>query len=169
MGLNESQDLIEILDAVRKRYHRAQIGLHGLSMGCATTIMALKYKPDIDFVVADCGYGILKNVCYDVLKSIKNPKWMFIPVNWTNRLRFGYNADSVNPIDALVDNKIPILFIHGAADDYISPSQSEWMYDLNKGTQKELHLIPGAGHAQAWNVNPEEYKNIISNFLSKIK
>ena len=168
MGLNESQDLIEVLDAVKKRYPRAQIGLHGLSMGCATTVMALKYKPDIDFVVADCGYGILKNVCYDVLKSIKNPKWMFTPVNWANRLRFGYNADTVNPIDALVDNKVPILFIHGSADDFISPSQSEWMYELNKGTQKELHLVPEAGHAQSWNHDPEEYKNIIQTFLTKI-
>ena len=167
MGLNESKDLIEVLEAVKERFPGAEIGLHGLSMGCATTVMALKNKPDVDFVVADCGYGILKNVCEDVLKGIKQPAKMFIPVNWANRLRFGYNASAVNPIDSLVDNEIPILFIHGADDDYISPKQSEWMYDLNKGERKELHLIPGADHAHAWNVDPAAYERIIAEFLEK--
>ncbi len=94
---------------------------------------------------------------------------MFIPVNWMNQIRFGYNASSVNPIDSLVDNEIPILFIHGADDDYIRPQQSEWMYDLNKGERKELHLIPGAGHAHAWNVDPASYERIIAEFLEKNK
>lgn len=167
MGLNESKDLIEILEAVRKRFPGAVIGLHGLSMGCATSVMALKYKPDIDFLVADCGYGILKDICYSVLQSIKAPKWMFYPVNWTNQLRFGYNAGRVNPIDSLVDNEVPVLFIHGAADDYIDCRQSEWMYELDKGSKKELHFIPDAGHAQSWNHDPAEYEKIISNFLDK--
>ena len=167
MGVNESKDLMEVLEAVKKRFPRAKIGLHGLSMGCATTVMSLKYKPDVDFVVADCGYGILKNVCEDVLKHDKMPKQLFFPVDWMNRLRFGYNASKVNPIDSLVDNEIPILFIHGADDDYIAPQQSEWMYDLNKGTRKELHLIPGAAHAHAWNVDPAEYERLIADFLKK--
>ena len=33
LGLNESKDLIEVIDAVKKRFPRAKIGLHGLSMG----------------------------------------------------------------------------------------------------------------------------------------
>ena len=169
MGLNESKDLMEVIDAVKDRFPGAEIGLHGLSMGCATTVMALKYKPDVKFVVADCGYGILENVCEDVLKGIRQPKKMFIPVDWTNRIRFGYSASKVNPIDSLVDNEIPILFIHGANDDYIVPQQSEWMYELNKGERKELHLVPGAGHAHAWNVDPEAYERIIADFLARIR
>ena len=167
MGLNESKDLMEVIDAVKRRFPRAKIGLHGLSMGCATTVTALKYKPDVEFVVADCGYGILRNVCEDVLKGIKQPKQMFAPVNWANRIRFGYSAAQVNPIDSLVDNEIPILFIHGAEDDYIVPDQSKWMYELNKGTKKELHLIPGADHARSWDVDPAEYERIIAEFLEK--
>ncbi len=169
MGLNESKDLIEVIDAVKKRFPRAKIGLHGLSMGCATTVMALKYKPDVDFVVADCGYGILKNLCEDVLKGIKQPKQMFAAVNRANRLRYKYDALSVNPIDSLVDNEIPICFFHGTADKLIDYHQSEWMYDLNKGEKKELHLIPDTPHAQAWNHDPAEYERIIAEFLEKNK
>ncbi len=167
MGLNESRDLMEVLDAVKKRFPGASIGLHGLSMGCATTVMALKYKPDVKFVVADCGYGILKNLCEDVLKGIKQPKKMFYPVDWMNRLRYGYFASRVNPIDSLVDNEIPICFIHGTEDKLIDYHQSEWMYDLNKGSKKELHLIPDTAHAMAWNHDPEAYERIIAEFLRK--
>ena len=165
MGINESKDLMEVLEEVKKRFPGAQIGLHGLSMGCATTVMALKYKPAVDFVIADCGYGILKSLCEDKLKSIHSPKFMFFPVNWMNQLRYKYNAANVNPIDSRVDNEIPICFIHGTGDKLISYHQSEWMYELNKGDKKELHLIPDAAHAQAWLHDPEEYKKIIRDFL----
>ena len=167
MGVKESKDLIEVIEAVKQRFPGAVIGLHGLSMGCATTVMALKYKPDVDFVVADCGYGILKNVCEGVLKKNRLPLWMFIFVNLANKLRFKYDASFVNPIDSLVDNEIPILFIHGTGDDLIDCKQSEWMYDLNKGSRKELHLIPDTPHAQAWNHDPAEYERIIAEFLKK--
>ena len=167
MGLTESKDLMEVLDKVKKRFPGAVIGLHGLSMGCATTVMSLKYKPDVKFVIADCGYGILMKLCEDVLRSIKQPVRMFYAVNWMNRLRYGYSAARVNPIDSLVDNEIPICFIHGTDDELISYHQSEWMYELNKGSQKELHLIPDTGHALAWNHDPKEYERIIREFLEK--
>ena len=168
MGLRESKDLNEIIAAVKKRFPGAEIGLHGLSMGCAATVMALKYKPDVKFVIADCGYGILKDVCYGTLKSLHAPRWMFTPVNWMNKLRYGYTPMKVNPIDSLVDNDIPILFIHGTDDNLISYHQSEWMYELNKGSVKELRLIPDTAHAHAWNHDPEEYERIIADFLRRI-
>ena len=165
MGLNESRDLIEVLAAVRKRFPGAMIGLHGLSMGCATTIMALKYKPDVSFVVADCGYGILKELCYDKLKSVGLPKWMLVPINWCNRLRFGYNIFAVNPIDSLLDNEIPILFFHGTEDKLISYKQSEWMSSIEQNGKTELCLIPDTEHAHAWDHDPAAYEQIVRDFL----
>ena len=168
LGLNESKDLVELIDAIKKRFPGAEIGLHGLSMGCGTTVMALKYKPDVSFVVADCGYAILKELCKDRLLSVKSPAWMFSSVNLCNRLRYGYNANDVNPIDSLDDNEIPILFFHGMEDKLIRYQHSEWMYERNKGSLKELHLIPGTAHAHAWNHDPEKYEKIVSDFLKKV-
>lgn len=168
MGLNESKDLIELIAAVRERFPDLQLGLFGLSMGCATTVMALKYKPDVDFVVADCGYGILKELCIDKLKSIKAPAWMYQPVSWVNRMRYGYEAGEVNPIDSLNGNEIPILFIHGTGDKLISFHQSEWMYQRNKGTRKTLYLVPDAAHAEAWLKDPDGYKETVRKFLDEL-
>ena len=168
MGLNESKDLLEVLETVKERFPGARIGLHGLSMGCGTTVMALKYHPQVDFVVADCGYAILKNLCVDELKKIKAPAWMYTPVDWCNQLRYGYSGLDVNPIDALDDNEIPICFIHGMGDKLISYHHSEWMYERNKGQIKELHLIPDAAHAEAWLHDPAEYERIVADFLKKL-
>lgn len=169
MGLNESKDLIELLEAMKKRFPGAEFGLHGLSMGCATTVTALKYKPDVKFVVADCGYGILKELCRDILKAAKAPGWMLYPINLYNKLRYGYDIFTVNPIDSLKDNEIPILFFHGTADMLISCDHSKWMYERCKGRIKELHLIPDTAHAHAWNHDPAEYERIIAAFLEKIQ
>ncbi len=165
LGLNESKDLMEVLDAVKKRFPGAKVGLHGLSMGCGTTVLALKYKPEVDFVVADCGYAILRELCYDRLHSVKSPKWMFYPVSLATRLLYGYNPADVNPIDSLDDNEIPICFFHGTEDKLIRYQHSEWMYERNKGSKKELHLIPDTAHAHAWNHDPEAYTEIIRKFL----
>ena len=167
LGLNESKDLIELIDAVKKRFPEAEIGLHGLSMGCGTTVLALKYHPDVRFVVADCGYAILKELCKDRLRSVHAPAWMFYPVNWCNRLRYGYDAEDVNPIDSLDGNEIPVLFFHGTEDKLINYEHSEWMYERDKGAVKELHLIPETAHAHAWNHDPAEYERIIADFLQK--
>ena len=46
---------------------------------------------------------------------------------------------------------------------------TEAIAELNKGDLKELHLVPGAGHAHAWNVDPEAYERIIADFLARIR
>lgn len=168
MGIEESKDLMEVLEYLKQRFPDAQFGLHGLSMGCATTVLALKYKPEVDFVVADCGYGILKELCLDKLKSVKNPKWIFYPIDWINDLRFGYKPSEVNPIDALNENEIPICFIHSTGDQLIRYQQSEWMYERNRGSHKEIHLVPDAPHAQAWLHDPEAYQEIVESFLKTV-
>ena len=168
MGLNESKDLIEVLAAVRERFPDAEIGLHGLSMGCATTVMALKYKPEVRFAVADCGYGFLENICLDTIKSLRAPAWMMFFVNLACSHRYGYRPSDVKPIDSLDDNEIPVCFIHGTEDKLISYHQSEWMYARNKGSRKELHLIPESAHAKAWAHDPAAYEKIVSDFIASL-
>ena len=168
MGLDESKDLIELLETVKNRFPDAEIGLFGLSMGCATTVMTLEHKPDVRFVVADCGYSNLREVCYGVLKTVHAPKFMYYPVDWVNQLRYDYSASEVDPIDALDDNEIPILFIHGTEDKTIPCEQSRQMYERNKGQCKQLHLIPETGHADAWLHDPENYEKIVRDFIENL-
>ena len=167
LGQFESEDLEKLIEDSYSRYGNIKLGLHGESMGAATSLMVLAKKPKVDFVVADCGFSNLYDLlhaAYDVAKV-----GAVLPsVNIAMKLRYGYDMKKTSPKDALVGNEIPICFIHGEADTFILPENSQ----VNKAATagySELHLVPNAAHAQSREVLGEaEYRSIISDFLKNI-
>ena len=83
------------------------------------------------------------------------------------KIRYKYSLKAARPIDALDDNEIPILFIHGADDSLIAPKNSEDMAARTKG-RSEFHTIPGAEHAVSVLTEPELYRRIVEDFLESI-
>ena len=84
--------------------------------------------------------------------------------NLCTKLLYGCSYDEMRPIDSLAKTSVPILFIHGADDDFIPPSHAEAMYAAAK-EHSELHLAQGAGHAQSVLTVPEEYRRWLRGFL----
>ena len=165
--MRERKDLIALIRDCRDRYQPAVLGIHGESLGAATSIACLEDKPQIDFVVADCGFSDISNVLKGGVKSMHLPEGLVPLASVCARLRYGYSYDMMRPIDSLADNEIPILFIHGAEDSFILPENSERMEKETKG-YSELHLIPGAAHAASVLTAPEEYREIVEAFLAHI-
>ena len=163
----ERKDLIVLIQDCRDRYQPAILGIHGESLGAATAIACLEEKPQIDFVVADCGFSDISNVLKGGVKSMHLPEGLVSLASVCARLRYGYSYDMMRPIDSLADNEVPILFIHGAEDSFILPENSERMEKETKG-YSELHLIPEATHAASVLTAPAEYKEIVAAFLTKI-
>lgn len=164
-GVLEGQDLACLVEDTRKRYPDLQmLGLHGESLGAATSITSLKYKPNVDFVVADCGFSDIDNVLREGYRNAHAPVFLVDLASLGVRLRYGYFLSDMQPIKSLDDNQIPILFIHGEEDNFILPKNSQDMAERTKGYQ-ELHLIPGAGHAESIFTQPEEYKGYVEQFL----
>ena len=166
-SVRERKDLIALIQDCRDRYQPAVLGIHGESLGAATSIACLEDKPQIDFVVADCGFSDISNVLKGGVKSMHLPEGLVPLASVCARLRYGYSYDMMRPIDSLADNEIPILFIHGAGDSFILPENSERMEKETKG-YSELHLIPGAAHAASVLTAPEEYQEIVEAFLAHI-
>ena len=166
-GIREGKDIAELVKDTRRRCSDAvRLGLHGESLGAASTITSLQYKPEVDFVVADCGFSDIDNVLRKGYRSAGAPVLLVDIANLGAKLRYHYSLDSMRPIDSLPDNEIPILFIHGADDTFITPKNSEDMAKSTKG-YSELHMIDGAGHAESMLNQPEEYEKIVSEFLKK--
>ena len=167
-GIREGQDIAELVKDTRQRYDNISVlGLHGESLGAASTVTSLKYKPEVDFAVADCGFSDIENVLKNGFKSAHLPSFLFELADVGGRVRYGYNLSDMRPIDSLDDNKVPILFIHGEDDSFILPANSEDMQKRTKG-KSELHLIKGAAHAESILVSPEEYKGYVEGFLNSI-
>lgn len=167
LGQFESEDLEKLIEDSYSRYGNIKLGLHGESMGAATSLMVLAKKPKVDFVVADCGFSNLYDLlhaAYDVAKV----GTVLPSVNIEMKLRYGYDLKKTSPKDALVGNEVPVCFIHGEADTFILPENSQ----VNKAATagySELHLVPNAAHAQSREVLGEaEYRGIIGDFLNNI-
>ncbi|MBR7040939.1 MAG: alpha/beta hydrolase [Clostridia bacterium] len=167
-GIREGMDLECLVDDTVSRYgDMTVLGLHGESLGSAASITALKYKPAADFVVADCGFSDIEGVFKEGFRSAHVPTWPVDIASAAGKLRYGYSLKEMRPVDALDENEIPILFIHGADDTFILPKNSEEMAKRTKG-YKELYIVPGAGHAESVLEAPEEYKEHVAAFLKRL-
>ena len=155
----ERKDLQALINDSRERYSNIS-----LLLGAATSVAVLQYKPEVDFVVADCGFSNIKEV---LMSKGSLPGWTVDMVSFFAKLRCGYGYGEMRPVDCLVENQVPICFIHGAEDTFIPPKHSEEMKTATKG-YSELHIIDGANHAQSVLVNPGEYKKIVELFIGRI-
>ena len=167
LGQFESEDLEKLIEDSYSRYGNIKLGRHGESMGAATSLTVLAKKPKVDFVVADCGFSNLYDLIYKAYDLAKTP-FVLPSVNTAMKLRYGYDMKKTSPKDALVGNEVPICFIHGEADTFILPENSQ----VNKAATagySELHLVPNAAHAQSREVlGNAEYRGIIGDFLNNI-
>lgn len=166
-GVLEAKDLVCLIDDTRERYPEAEVfGLHGESLGAATTITSLKYQPKVDFVVADCGFADIENVLREGYKNAGVPEFLVDVADLGARIRYGYAIKDMRPIDSLTRDDVPILFIHGNEDTFILPKNSQDMAATTHGPS-EVHLIPGAGHAESILTQPDEYRRYVAEFLGR--
>lgn len=168
MGGWEAQDLNYLIDDTYSRYKDVKIlGLHGESMGSSTSLNVLRYTEKVSFIVADCGMESLKYMVHDMYNDMYlYPFGTCADIGF--KLIYGIDTAEVSGIDALKGRKVPILFVHGADDDWIDVDNSKDMYDaaVKAGIYTELWLVPGAKHGEAVKAAGQKaYSEHISSFL----
>ena len=167
-GMKEGRDLALLIEDTRKRYPDLTVlGIHGESLGAASTVMSLRYDPQVDFAVADCGFSDIENVLRGGVKAMKMPGFLCDMQDLGLRIRYGCSFSDMRPIEALDGSSVPVMFMHGADDNLITPANSQAMYDAAQG-YREIHLIPGAGHAVSAIVDPDLYLQHLSRFIEKV-
>ena len=164
----EREDLYAMILDSRRRYPDMKVlGLHGESLGAGTTVAVLKKKPPVDFAVVDCGFYDMVPVFEVAIRSYHLPVFMVKVASMCAKVIYGYSFRQMRPIEALADNQIPLLFMHGSCDELVSPEHSRKMSKATAG-YSEVHMIPNAGHADAVFTDPEMYRIIVTDFLRKI-
>jgi len=171
LGNIESFDLKCVIDDTRARYPDIRVlGLHGESMGSSTSLSVVRFKPQIDFIVADCGF----TSCYDVLHDgYGNLHMAFLApiINLTGKIIYHVDMKDTCALKCLENNTYPVLFIHGAGDRLVKPYHSELLNAAASanGAYTELIMVEGAGHARCRYVSGfEKYTGYIDGFLKKI-
>ncbi|MDR7075185.1 fermentation-respiration switch protein FrsA (DUF1100 family) [Neobacillus niacini] len=169
-GHYEKFDLKAVIDWLKnEKGPTLTLGIHGESMGAATMLLYAGMLEDgADFYIADCPFSDLKEqLSYQLKKEYKMIPTLLIPIaDFILRLREKYSIRHVSPISVIEHIKHPILFIHSENDDFILPSMTKELYKKKQGP-KMLYLATNGRHAQSFNENPEEYRSVLDNFLSK--
>lgn len=73
----------------------------------------------------------------------------------------------ISPIKAIKDISVPIMFVHGLADDYIPYTHTEAMYNTYNGKKKIYLAKNNALHAGSYLADEEKYEKEIKEFMEK--
>lgn len=143
-------------------------GIHGESMGAATTLLYAGMDDTADFYIADCAYSDIYEQILHVMKTT-TPLRTTLALRLASffmKMRDGYSISTVSPRESVQNIQKPVLFIHSINDDFVLPKMSEELYALKQGP-KELKLFEDGAHAQSFNKNPDEYEETVAEFLMK--
>lgn len=168
-GIKERKDCRAWIDFMLKTFGPdVKIILTGISMGASTVLMTAgeELPPNVYGVLADCGFTSASDIIKKVMRQIHLPAVLLYPVVKLGAKIFGgFDLEESSPIDALAKCKIPVIFYHGEADDFVPCEMSRQNYE-NCPTKKKLVTIPGAGHGLSYPVAPEKYINTLKEFFN---
>lgn len=166
-GVNERWDCLAWAEYAARRWPGVPISLAGISMGAATVLMAsdLPLPEEVKAIVADCGYSspraIIKHVCWSLPRYFR----VLYPFTSFSAALFGrFDPDGASAVGAVSNSSLPILLIHGEADDFVPCSMSREIAAACAGPVR-LETFPGAAHGSSYLSDPERYRRLVLDFL----
>lgn len=161
-GINERRDCLRWIDfAIQKFGKDVKLVITGISMGAATVMMAAgeDLPTNVISVLADCGYTSPKEIICKVVRDMKLPVKLLYPfIKLGARLYGRFNLEEASPIEAMKKCSVPIVFVHGDADDFVPYDMSKRLFEACASEKKILITVPGAGHGLAF---PKDRKGYV--------
>ena len=82
------------------------------------------------------------------------------------RLLGGFSLTEYSPLQAMKENKTPVIFFHGEADDFVPPEMSVKNHEACVA-EKQLVTVEKAGHGLCYLVDRERCEQLIGEFIDK--
>lgn len=169
-GIMERKDCLSWVNYINERCGEdTKIILMGISMGAATVMMAteLELPENVVAVIADCGYTSPEKIIRKVMKDIKVPQFIYPLVVLGAKIFGRFDLGESSSEKALQNSKVPVLFIHGEADDFVPCDMSKVNHEAC-GSKKKIVTVPGAGHALSYLVDMDAYAAAVDEFLDEV-
>ena len=167
-GVKESGDMLKWLE-----YHNSMLGsyqviLSGLSMGASTMMyLADRQLPEnVKGIIVDCGFSSPAAIISSVFKRVTH--FSAAPVIWIAdicaRIFGGFSLYEKDSRKILRKNKLPIIMVHGKADEFVPCYMTQQGYE-NCAGEKKLLLVDEAGHGLSFLYAPQEYIQTVKQFI----
>lgn len=165
LGAHERRDVAAAVRFLESR-GLGPTALFGISMGASTAIVS---APDLAVaaVVADAPFAELHHPVRNRMREIGYPlarvgaRLIVAAAKLRTRSRL---SDPISVVGRIAPRAL--LVISPQADRLISSNQSLRLYEA-AGEPKELYVVPGAAHADAYAINPEAYRSRVLEFLER--
>jgi len=167
VGYLESLDAQAAISFLREESPNEKIGVIGISMGGAAVLLA-QPALNVDVLVLEEVYPTIEQaVSNRMAERLGSWARILTPLLTIQiRLRLGFSANELRPIEKVVQNSSPKLFIVGAEDKYTTLDESKSLFDKANGT-KEFWSVSGAGHQDIHSFAKQEYEQKVLSFLEK--
>ncbi len=169
-GINERRDCLAWCRYAAQRF-RAPLLLAGISMGAATVLMAsaLDLPENVRGILADCPFTSPQAIIRKVGRDQKLPTTLVMPLAKLGARVFGGFSlnTSADAAEAVRRARVPILLIHGEADDYVPIEMSREIAAANPALVT-FHAFPGAWHGVSYLTDPERYARLVRDFCARI-
>jgi dipeptidyl aminopeptidase/acylaminoacyl peptidase len=163
LGMVESEDILaasSFLHSLPDTMY-SKIGVLGLSMGATAAVLAASHSSDIVALVAESCPVDATRVLADVPDEATREADRQLVEDV-----YGVDITQARPIDAV--NKLAghtaIFFINGDADTITPLPGMQALYQA-AGAPKQYWIVPGAGHAQSYAVDPGQYMQRVDAFF----
>ena len=170
-GCLDRLDAVRWIEYVQKRLGQdCEIWLHGISMGGATVLMTggLELPSAVKGIISDCGFTSAWDVFASVLKDQYHlPAFPILNIadKWVQD-RAGYRLAQCNSACEVKKCQVPVLLIHGDADNFVPSRMCREIYDNCPG-EKDILIVHGAGHAECFYKAKDQYEEKLTEFLEK--
>ncbi len=169
-GIREHEDCLDWVDlAIRELGEDCRLILTGISMGAATVLMAAgrELPKNAVGILADCGYTSAREIICKCARDLKLPPKLIYPfIKLGGRLFGHFDVDAYSPLEAMKTCRLPVVFFHGAADDFVPCSMSQANFDACS-SPKRLIITPGADHGLCYMLEPDTYLQEVADFFTE--
>ena len=138
-------------------------------MGATTVLMAsdLELPETVCGIVADCPYSSPRDIITKVAGKFGLPRKPAAALCSLGAWLYGhFRVGNGSALESVRNTKLPVLLLHGEADQLVPCHMSREIYDACAST-KELHTFPEASHGMCYLEDPQRYEAVVGGFLQR--
>jgi fermentation-respiration switch protein FrsA (DUF1100 family) len=168
-GIRERYDCLTWANYATQRFgSNTPIFLTGISMGAATVLMAsdLPLPKNVVGIIADCPYSSPAAIIRKVCGEMGFPPTLAFPFVRLGAYLFGgLRFGNCSAEDSVARSDLPILLIHGEADNFVPCEMSHKIHAACKG-RHEIHTFQDAEHGLSYLQDTPRYEQTVYAFVN---
>ena len=168
LGWHEAMDVAAAMNWARHEWPAAKLILYGQSMGAAAVLRAVATEGVTpDGIVVEAPFDTLLTTVGHRYRAMGLPSFPFaqLLLFW-GCVQNDFSAFALEPVKYAAAVNCPALVLGGEHDPWVKPAEARRVGAAMRGPT-ECHIFQDGGHCGFWWDVPEEYRRVVSEWLTQ--